>query len=304
MATRDSNRMLRFVSVMSALGALMCSAGIARAEDPQLQRAVRHYEEQDYKKALGMLDRALGKAGLGKADRLEALRYRGFVHVALGHDDKAADDFRELLKLDPGLELNPLLTSPKILEAFNKVRDEMRRRSRVLLQHTPPGDLQASERVELKAYAVDLESRVDRLQLFYRRRGEPNYSSTSMQAEASTGSRGARTYTGFIPLLWETHGEVELEIEYYLAALDRHKATLAHAGEPKTPLVIRVGLAVAEPSKARTDDGEQPVWKAWWLWTAVAVGVAGLAVGGYFLADHLADNGQVAPMGGAILVIH
>jgi hypothetical protein len=197
--------------------------------------------------------------------------------------------------------MNPLLTSPKILNFFNKVKEKVAKKDKVIMRHKPLTELAAAERVELKAYVVDLHSKLQDMKVYYRRRGDPEYSSVGMQpSKEGASGRGAVTYVGYIPFIWNVYDEVELFIDYYIAGLDRKGRWVANMGNPKQPISFRINLMSGKvPEGAR----KTPLLKSWWFWTLIVAGVAGVSTGTYFLIDSMSSGGGTPSTGEAVLIL-
>ena len=267
----------------------------------KLQEAKILYDNLQYREAMKRLKRAIKVKGNKRRDIVEIYKYMGFIYIVQGQKKYAQRAFELLLKVDPKYEMNPLLTSPKILNFFNKVKEKVAKKDKVIMRHKPLTELEAAERVELKAYVVDLHRKLRDMRVFYRRRGDPEYSSVDMQAtkEAAAG-RGAVTYVGYIPFIWSVYDEVELFIDYYIAGLDREGRWVANMGNPKQPMSFRINLMSGRvPEGAR----KTPILKSWWFWTLVAAGVAGASTGTYFLIDSLSSGSETPNTGQAILHI-
>jgi tetratricopeptide (TPR) repeat protein len=267
-----------------------------------LQEAKILYDNLQYREALTKLKSAIQVRGNKRSDIVEIYKYMGFAYIALGKKKHAHRAFELLLKVNPNYEMNPLLTSPKILNYFNQVRDELRKKDRVIMQHTPVTDSPASKRIEVKAYVVDLQKKLKEMKLYFRRRGDPNYSIADMNAtrDASKG-RGAMTYVGAIPFIWTLYEETELFVDYYIAGLDDRGNWVANAGTPKEPISFRINLMSGElPEGTR----RTPLVKSWWFWTLIGVGVAGLSVGGYFIINEATKPPGLPDYGEAVLVFH
>jgi len=267
-----------------------------------LQEAKILYDNLQYRQALNMLKTAIRKRGNRRSDIVTMYKYMAFSYIALGKKKHARRAFELMLKVNPNYELNPLLTSPKILNFFNKVRNEQRRKDRVIMKHTPVTESIASARIEVKAYVVDLHKKLRHMRLYFKRRGDANYSVTDMHPSLKgVKSKGAKTYVGVIPFIWTVYEETELFVDYYIAALDSKGNWVANAGSPKEPISFRINLLAGElPEGAR----KTPLVKSWWFWTLVGVGVAGIGVGGYFLVDSLTSPPGLPETGEAVLVFH
>jgi hypothetical protein len=265
-----------------------------------LKEAKILYDNLQYREALDRLKTAIRTKGNTRKDIVEIYKYMGSIYIIQGHKKHATRAFELLLKVDANYEMNPLLTSPKILNFFNKVKEGILKKDKVIMRHTPLQELAASERIEIKAYVVDLHKRLREMKVHYRRRGDPAFSSVTMTPKAGTSKgEGARTYVGYIPFIWNLTDEVELFIDYYLAGSDAKGRWVANMGNPKQPLTFRINLMSGEiPEGARST----PLIKSWWFWTLIGVGVAGASVGAYFGAT--AGGGRSEPAGGeAVLVI-
>ena len=262
-----------------------------------LKEAKILYDNLQYGPALSKLKQAIRVRGLRRSEIVEIYKYMGSIYIIQGQKKYAQRAFELLLKVNPNYEMNPLLTSPKILNFFNKVKETVRSRERVIMKHTPLQQLPAAERIEVRAYVVDIHGRLNKLRVYFRRRGDPEYSSADMVPRKSSG-KGARTYVGYIPFIWTVTDEVELFVDYYLAGTDKKGRWVANAGSPKQPLTFRVNLMEGKvPEGAR----RTPLLKAWWFWTLVGVGVAGAAVGTYFAVS---GGGAGQPdTGQAVLIV-
>ena len=106
-------------------------AGAAPAAAPQgeLQRAIELVEEGDFEGAVPALSSALssmeGQPGM-ETLRAQAQLYMGVAYLELDQEVTARARFREALRLDPGLLLQPDAFSPQVLRVFEAARLEAR----------------------------------------------------------------------------------------------------------------------------------------------------------------------------------
>jgi len=291
------------------IGAFLASALPARGQgrdeyvsgNKQLQEAKILYDNLQYREAMKKLKQAIRAKGNKRRDIVEIYKYMGFIYIVQGQKKHAGRAFELLLKVDPNYEMNPLLTSPKILNFFNKVKEKVAKKDKVIMRHQPLTELAAAERIELKAYVVDLHRKLQDMKVYFRRRDDPEYSSVDMQpSKEAAASRGAITYVGYIPFIWNVYDEVELFIDYYIAGLDREGRWVANMGNPKQPMSFRINLMSGKvPEEAR----KTPLLKSWWFWTLIAAGVAGASTGTYFLIDSLSSGGGAPSTGEAVLIL-
>ncbi len=91
-----------------------------------LEYAKNYYNRGEYEQAIGELEQALQfLKQLNRIDQVEAYKYLAFSYVAFGEKEKAKEQFRLALKLDPKMELDPSTVSPKIIKVFEEVKAEV-----------------------------------------------------------------------------------------------------------------------------------------------------------------------------------
>lgn len=109
------------------------------AENDSTLHAVQHlYESGSYLNAELEARRYLERRTLADTARIVAEQWIAFSLVAQGNTDAAADHFAIILALDSTYSLDPVLTSPKIRQAFDAAQHRVR-------------DLETGERESLPA---------------------------------------------------------------------------------------------------------------------------------------------------------
>lgn len=83
------------------------------------------YERGRYIEVVAIGQRLLGQGGLSLPQKIGVYNYLGFAYVALDRKSLARESFTEALKLQPGMELSPITTSPKILEVFLDAKNKI-----------------------------------------------------------------------------------------------------------------------------------------------------------------------------------
>jgi len=91
----------------------------ATAELAKLREA---YQTGHYVEAVGRAERLLATGNLTDPQKVGALLHLGYAAVALGERDLAETVFVQALAVQPGIELSPIMTSPKILEVFRRAK--------------------------------------------------------------------------------------------------------------------------------------------------------------------------------------
>jgi LysM repeat protein len=88
-----------------------------------LEKGTSDYFMGDYIGAVKNLQRAV-TLGLGAKENMsKAQRFLAYCYVALDQRENAKDSFRQALKVDPDLQLDPVYVSPKIIEIFEEVKN-------------------------------------------------------------------------------------------------------------------------------------------------------------------------------------
>jgi len=104
-----------------------------------LELAKIYYNSGEYEKAVASLENALQYLKqLNQIDQVEAYKYLAFSYVAQGDKEKAKEQFKNALALDPSLELDPTTVSPKIIKVFEEVKSEIAAKPPVVLPVKPP----------------------------------------------------------------------------------------------------------------------------------------------------------------------
>ena len=132
---------MRVVLVLSALIGLLCCPVLAQPASPEAQRdSLRAaYERFEYDRAETFARAILGRyAEHPPGAIVEAHTTLGILLFARGADVEARQQFADALALDPTLRLDPLLVSPKTVEAFEAVRREAEARRLPFPQEPPP----------------------------------------------------------------------------------------------------------------------------------------------------------------------
>ncbi len=99
-----------------------------------LEKAKLYYNNGEYENAIKQLEDALQYLKqLNQTEQVEAYKYLAFSYVAFGDKERAKEQFKKALMLDPKLELDPATVSPKIIKVFEEAKAEM-----VLVTPKPP----------------------------------------------------------------------------------------------------------------------------------------------------------------------
>lgn len=91
-----------------------------------LEKAKLYYNNGEYENAIKQLEDALQYLKqLNQTEQVEAYKYLAFSYVAFGDKERAKEQFKKALLLDPKLELDPATVSPKIIKVFEEAKAEM-----------------------------------------------------------------------------------------------------------------------------------------------------------------------------------
>lgn len=91
-----------------------------------LEKAKLYYNSGEYENAIKQLESALQYLKqLTQNEQVEAYKYLAFSYVAFGDKEKAKEQFKKALVLDPKIELDPATVSPKIIKVFEEAKAEL-----------------------------------------------------------------------------------------------------------------------------------------------------------------------------------
>lgn len=114
------------------LGAHLPAQSAASGPDPEVTKGIHEVDEGDYETAILTLDAAVRRLG-GKPDRArdlgQAYLYLGIAYLGKGHETLAKAKFREALAQSTDLSLSPEKFAPRVLELFERAREEAGRTS-------------------------------------------------------------------------------------------------------------------------------------------------------------------------------
>jgi tetratricopeptide (TPR) repeat protein len=123
---RATTASLRVLALTTGLLILFVTDCRAESRVDSLYEIVREaYDIGDYDGAeYGALKALEHEPQMSERQEAEFRELLGFVYVARGRNDFALKQFFEVLKLVPSRQLDPLTTSPKIIEVFDEARRE------------------------------------------------------------------------------------------------------------------------------------------------------------------------------------
>lgn len=107
---------------------LLFALTVATPGDPELAQGIALVKEGDFDRAVPRLDatiKRLETRGGAKGDLSQAHLYLGIAYLELEQEAAARARFREALRHDPGLRLDPKAFSPQTIRVFEAARAEM-----------------------------------------------------------------------------------------------------------------------------------------------------------------------------------
>jgi len=114
------NRVFVLLAFCAVVG--QSSSGQTAVPDSTLAGALRLYNGGSYESAELAARRLMEQGPIADSIRIEAERIIAFSLVAQGKSDLAREHFESILALDPSFQLDPVLTSPKILTVFAEAK--------------------------------------------------------------------------------------------------------------------------------------------------------------------------------------
>lgn len=239
----------------------LAAHGAEPTAEELLQAGIDDYNALRYEAAIDKLERAAADRESNPSLRVEIHRYLAFANVALNKKSQAQAEFEKALAIDPTFRVDPLARSPKILEVFDRAREQFRMRlaksdgeAPVITHEGFKETVPFGRQVAVEATIRD-RTEIAETQLFYRKAGDYVY------AYAPLIRQGAEHYLGVIP----AEAATAESVEYYLIAIDM-AGNAALIGNTERPLTIAVD---PEPVP-------RPWYKRRMVWAA-ALGFAGTA---------------------------
>ncbi len=236
--------------------------------DNYLESAIKSYDKRNYEGALEKLRQALRVSGTKDKDLAEIHKYFGYIYISLEQWNKAIDEFVIALYYDPSLQIEQKNSSQKVLDAFNRAREEAGIKQEdgmsPVISHMSVKNAVAGSSIEIRAAITD-NRRVTSTKLYYRKKNQTEFMAVPM------GEIGANDYSAKIPGKFVVPGGVE----YFIEAVDA-SANRSTKGTSDTPLAIRVEGGERQPAVAAA----VPLYKKWWVWAIAGgtIGVVAIAV--------------------------
>jgi hypothetical protein len=211
--------------------------------------------------ALQVLEAARKQGPYRYADHVRLYEKLGVAHAYLDHEREAIEAFDMLLSLSPGHAIRYTL-SPKATFAFEKAREEARRRRPPEIRVTWRRDLEVTQPIPMEVEVVaDPKHFLRRARLHWRRKGTAPYRSVELALLPA----GAYERVLLPPVA--PNGKRAEVVEIFLAAYNGSGSEVLLWGEPSAPRDVAVGYRAPNPWYGR-----------WWVW-ALAVGVVAAITG-------------------------
>ncbi len=116
----------RYPIMVLLLSLFTAVSGQERPVHPGVQVLKTYLQNFEYEKIVRAATPLLKQPeALSESDRIELYRLKGMAHYSLMEMDQAMTSFIALLRLDPDYEMDPVRTSPKILNFFNQIKDHL-----------------------------------------------------------------------------------------------------------------------------------------------------------------------------------
>lgn len=261
------NASIRRVLAATMLAASLTAASAAlAAPEADLAAAENSYAALDYATALSSAEAVLAQPRLGHDVLTRATRVSALSHAALGHADKAKEQFVLMLEYDPDFKVDSKL-GPRFSEPFSEARGYWQAQGRkagmdvqVVVQYGQPGDIRVK--------TTDPLGVVKRVNAGWRWAPKRDY--TTVEIDPS-GSKSVEV--GANP-------EGSTRLEYWVRGVDAKGNAVFESGTPDAPQLTTVNepqaAGAAGPEKKKSFF-TNPVVLA-----VTGVVVAGAAVGLYF----------------------
>jgi tetratricopeptide (TPR) repeat protein len=113
------------VSIVLSVALTLSVGGWVRAEkaDDLFSEGMKAYENGEFQLSIDKLSKTIPLLK-EKRKRVEAFKTMAFAYMAFPKKDEARRQFCNILELDPTFELDPIMTSPKILNVFREAKEK------------------------------------------------------------------------------------------------------------------------------------------------------------------------------------
>jgi TonB family protein len=110
--------------LVNTIGILLLSGSLAAQQEANaLEEGIGLYWNGEYERTIEVLS-SEPLTDMAVGERVEFLRYLALSHIALGDNSKAEAQFVRLLTIDPGYRLDPSMVSPKVIDLFEKSKQD------------------------------------------------------------------------------------------------------------------------------------------------------------------------------------
>jgi len=92
-----------------------------------IEKIRKEYDLAHYKEVISLAKEFISQGSLEPESEITARKLMAFSSVALGMNDEAEQEFEKILRLRPDFVLSPVLTSPKIVSVFKRVKQRVER---------------------------------------------------------------------------------------------------------------------------------------------------------------------------------
>ncbi len=272
----------------------ICAPLLAGESASVMEQINELMNEAEYDRAKALIARQLPRLPPGSPTRANLHWLEAVCAISLGKEHLANASFQKLLEINPAFSPTSL-TSPKIVDAYRKVRTQFAASGRLNDIYQPqlmPFQQQQSGmetsvifRIGNTAKATDIARAI----LFIRELGDSDYTAIDLTRDVSDVS----LFSGRIPVqLLETQKNGGV-VEYYLETYSQQSVALCSVGKADLPL----SFVITKPLQSiQVNPLTKPIltssWNSWPLWLSAAI----VTIGGIILGTALlsaSDEGAV-----------
>ncbi len=249
---------------------LLCAflAPSARAEEPaptqQLQALRDAVEHAEFVRAQSDALNLLARDDLSAKQRNDALEFLAISQIAARDEGGAQVSLQELFKRDPAHTLTIRDPGPQVEAAFARAHTATPPVPRVPVEAQAVRDGHGRTRIDVAL--GEGHDAVETVDVFATGAEE----SIHLVAELGSGERVALTLPALSP---ELLARPDAKLALYVEARAPSGYVLGRDGTREAPLQVRLN-----PPQERAER------RQWWVWTSVAIAIAGAAIGGAIAA--------------------
>jgi len=215
-----------------------------------ISKGIEQYQNLEYEDSINTLSAALVMQGSTDEQKIKIYQYLGLNYLVLGKEKEAEGAFRNLLTIDEKWSFDPIMTPPKVMDFFNRVKEkwisdgkpglagkQKGKEPSVRIIHKIPGEAIPNQDINTMVEIENPENLEVVVEVFYKSGKGNKYEKAYIESKGYTDSeKRNELYMVKIP----GTAVKEISVDYFITVKDREGNLVAFKGEESVPLRIPV----------------------------------------------------------------